>query len=58
VDLCEFEASLVNRASSRTARVTQRKPVSKKKKKRRRRKKKYMKHQLTMERIPLLAFLP
>ena len=29
-DLCEFEASLVYRASSRTARATQRNPVSKK----------------------------
>jgi hypothetical protein len=27
-DLCEFEASLVYRASSRTARATQRNPVS------------------------------
>ena len=30
VDLCEFEASLVYRESSRTARATQRNPVSKK----------------------------
>jgi hypothetical protein len=30
VDLCEFEASLVYRVSSRTARDTQRNPVSKK----------------------------
>ena len=30
VDLCEFEASLVYRASSRTARAIQRNPVSKK----------------------------
>jgi hypothetical protein len=29
-DLCEFEASLVYRVSSRTARVTQRNPVSEK----------------------------
>jgi hypothetical protein len=29
VDLCEFEASVVYRASSRTARATQRKPVLK-----------------------------
>ena len=29
-DLCEFEASLVYRASSKTARATQRNPVSKK----------------------------
>ena len=29
VDLCEFEASLVYRVSSRTARATQRNPVSK-----------------------------
>jgi hypothetical protein len=28
-DLCEFKASLVYKVSSRTARVTQRKPVSK-----------------------------
>ena len=28
-DLCEFRASLVYRASSRTARVTQKNPVSK-----------------------------
>ena len=33
VDLCEFETSLVYRASSRTARATQRSPVSKNKKK-------------------------
>jgi enterochelin esterase-like enzyme len=32
VDLYEFEASLVYRASSKTARVTQRKTVSKKQK--------------------------
>jgi hypothetical protein len=31
VDLCEFKTSLVYRASSRTARVTQRNPVSKNK---------------------------
>jgi hypothetical protein len=31
-DICEFEASLVYRASSRTAKATQRNPVSKKKK--------------------------
>ena len=31
-DLCEFKASLVYRASSRTARATQRNPVLKKKK--------------------------
>ena len=30
VDLCEFEASLVYRVSSRTAEVTQRKPISEK----------------------------
>jgi hypothetical protein len=35
--ISEFEASLVYRVSSRTARATQRNPVSKKKKKRRRR---------------------
>ena len=29
MDLCEFEASLVYRASSRTAKATQRNPVSK-----------------------------
>jgi hypothetical protein len=33
MDLCEFEASLVYRVSSRTARAIQRNPVSKKKKK-------------------------
>ena len=33
MDLCEFEASLVYRASSRTAMATQRNPVKKKKKK-------------------------
>ena len=33
MDLCEFEASLVYKASSRTTRVTQRNPVSKKKEK-------------------------
>jgi hypothetical protein len=32
-DLCEFEASLVYRVSSKIARATQRNPVSKKKKK-------------------------
>ena len=36
VDLCEFYASLVNRVSSRTARVTRRNPVSRKMKKRER----------------------
>jgi len=30
VDLCEFQASLVYRVTSRTARATQRNPVSKK----------------------------
>jgi hypothetical protein len=30
VDLCEFKAILVNRTSSRTARATQRNPVSRK----------------------------
>jgi hypothetical protein len=43
VDFCEFEASLVYKVSSRTARATQRNPVSKnqkKKKKRKKRKKK------------------
>ena len=30
MDLCEFEASLIYRVSSRTARATQRNPVSKK----------------------------
>jgi hypothetical protein len=33
VDLCEFEASLVYRVSSRTARATQRNPVSENKNK-------------------------
>ena len=33
VDLCEFEASLVYRASSRTTKVTNRNPVSKNKNK-------------------------
>ena len=42
VDLCEFKASLVYRASSRTARaVTQRNPVSKNKRKKKKRKEKY-----------------
>jgi len=36
VDLCEFEASLLYRMSSKTARTTQRNPVSKKKLRRRR----------------------
>ena len=40
VDICEFEASLVYRVSSRTARAIQINPVSKKKKKK---KKKEMK---------------
>ena len=35
-DLCEFEASLVYRTSSRSARATQRNPVSRKKKKKER----------------------
>ena len=38
-DLCEFEASLVYRASSRTARDTQRNPASKKRKRNKERKK-------------------
>jgi hypothetical protein len=33
MDLCEFKVSLVYKVSSRTARATQRNPVSKKKKK-------------------------
>lgn len=33
VDLCKFEVSLGYRASSKTARATQRKPISNKKKK-------------------------
>jgi hypothetical protein len=33
VNLCEFEASFICRANSRTARATQRNPVLKKKKK-------------------------
>jgi hypothetical protein len=37
--ISEFEASLVYRVSSRTARATQRNPVSKKKKKKKERKK-------------------
>lgn len=38
VDLCEFEASLVNRASSRIARAMQRNPVSKNQKKKKKKK--------------------
>jgi hypothetical protein len=38
--ISEFEASLVYRVSSRTARATQRNPVSKNRKKKRRRRKK------------------
>ena len=37
-DLCEFKASFVYKASSRTTRDAQRNPVSKKKKKRKKRK--------------------
>jgi hypothetical protein len=37
--ISEFEASLVYRVSSRTARATQKNPVSKKKKKKKKRKK-------------------
>jgi hypothetical protein len=40
VDLCKFKASLVYRANSRTARATQRNPVSKKKKRRKKKQKK------------------
>ena len=39
VDLCEFEASLVYKSSSRTARATQGNSVSEKKKERKKRKK-------------------
>jgi hypothetical protein len=39
--ISEFEASLVFRVSSRTARATQRNPVSRKKKKKKKRKKKF-----------------
>jgi hypothetical protein len=38
--ISEFEASLIYRVSSRTARATQRNPVSKKQKRRRKKKKK------------------
>jgi hypothetical protein len=38
--ICEFEASLVYRGSSRTARAIQRNPISKMKKKRKRKEKK------------------
>jgi hypothetical protein len=37
-DLCEFEASLVYRVSSRTAKVTQRNPVLKNKRKKKKKK--------------------
>jgi flagellar biosynthesis/type III secretory pathway protein FliH len=40
VDLYEFEASLVYKVSSRTARVTQRNPVSKNQKKKKEKRKK------------------
>jgi hypothetical protein len=40
VGLCEFKAILVYRASSRTARVMQRKLVTKRKKKKKRKKRK------------------
>jgi hypothetical protein len=43
--ISEFEASLVYRVSSRTARAIQRNPVSKKKKKKERKKKKKKKQQ-------------
>jgi hypothetical protein len=39
MELCEFQASLVCRVSSRTARGLQRNPVSKKKKKKKKKKK-------------------
>ena len=39
MDLCEFKASLVYRASSKSARDTQRNPVSKKTKKKKTKKK-------------------
>jgi hypothetical protein len=44
--ISEFEASLVYRVSSRTARATQRNPVSKKKKKKRKKKEKKKKSSL------------
>jgi hypothetical protein len=40
IDLCEFEASLICRVNSRTARATQRNPVSKILKKKKKEKKK------------------
>jgi hypothetical protein len=43
--ISEFEASLVYRVSSRTARATQRNPVSKKKKKKKERKKEKKKYE-------------
>ena len=45
--LSEFEASLVYRVSSRTARATQRNPVSKKKKERKKEKEEIKKKLLT-----------
>ena len=51
VDLFEFEASLVYRASSRTARTTQRHPVSKNKQKRKRKKERKILHNIREDNI-------
>jgi hypothetical protein len=56
VDLCEFKASLVYRMNSRTARATQRNPVSKNKTKQNKTKQNKTK-QNKMSVLPHLAFL-
>jgi hypothetical protein len=56
--ISEFEASLVYRVSSRTARVTQRNPVSKKKKKKTKQKHKKKRCQnLSQEKIQSVSFV-
>jgi hypothetical protein len=57
--ISEFEASLVYRVSSRTARVTQRNPVSKKKKKKKTKQKHKKKRcqNLSQEKIQSVSFV-
>jgi hypothetical protein len=56
-DLCEFEASLVYRVSSRTAKVTQRNPVSKQTNKQKEKKFK-RKERKWIKRSPEIIFHP
>jgi hypothetical protein len=56
--ISEFEASLVYRVSSRTARATQRNPVSKKKKEKRRKKEEGRRKKRKASKHALSCFVP